>query len=611
MADRINRSFYGRLKRLLSTNTVVRKVKGRLKVVDTGRLQSVGNRENSRYIDRFSRLHGGGPRNSLNYNQNYNYHASKTEIYTDYEVMDKDSIIASALDIYADEVTMRNSDGRVIDIVTGNEEIKKILENLFFDVMNLDFNLWSWVRNVCKYGDFYLHLDIIEDVGIVNVTPLSAYDIERQEGWDPDNPYAVRFVSVYGTHSTGFSQSQFFENYEIAHFRLLTDSNFLPYGRAMIEPARKVFKQLTLMEDAMLIHRIMRAPEKRVFKIDVGTLPSHEVDTFMQKVIDNSKKVPYVDPKTGDYNLKFNLQNLLEDFYLPVRGGQSGTEIDTLSGLQYDGINDVEYLKDRMLAALKIPKAYIGYEGDINAKATLAAEDVRFARTIDRIQRIIASELTKIAVIHLYSQGYQDEDLIDFEIHLQSPSVIFEQEKLQLLQTKVTLARDIKDSKVRSTEYIFREIFKMPEEEIEREREALKQDAVDTYLINTLESEGKIPVEETEEEVPAGTPPPEEKSPEEVAADVEKKAEEQPKEESKYSDVLPKGGSPKGGWKGAGRPKRGIKYGSVNYVRGEDPIGRKSYRTGLKSMQDGIEKRYEDLIKGLDSKFNRNKKKIL
>lgn len=611
MARKIDRTFLGRLKRLLSTNAVVRRVKGGLKVIDTNHLQSSGNRENSRYIDRFSRLHGGGPRNSLNFNQNYNYHASKTEIYTDYEVMDKDSIIASALDIYADESSMRGENDTIIEIKTDNETIKKLLENLFFDIMNVEFNLWPWIRNMCKYGDFYLHLDIMEEIGIVNVLPLSAYDIDRQEGWDPDNPYAVRFVSVYGDHTTGFGQSQFFENHEIAHFRLLTDSNFLPYGRAMIEPARKVFKQLMLMEDAMLIHRIMRAPEKRIFKIDVGGIPANEVDAFMQKVIDNSKKVPYVDAQTGDYNLKFNIQNLLEDYYLPVRGGQSGTEIDTLSGLAYDGITDVEYLKDRMLAALKIPKAYIGYEGDINAKATLAAEDVRFARTIDRIQRIIISELNKIAIIHLYAQGYEDENLIDFEITMQSPSIIFEQEKLNLLQSRVNLARDIKDSGVRSAEFVFKEVFNMTDEEVVIERDELESDARDKYVYNTLESDGKIPVPGEdgvplpgEDEVAAGTPPPENTSPEEASVDSNAA------EESKNSKELPQGGSLPGGHKGAGRPKRGTRYGSAKHVRGADPIGKKERRNTIRDLKkDHIESSYEKLIKELDATFKKKPKK--
>jgi hypothetical protein len=294
---------------------------------------------------------------------------------------------------------MKDDFGDVLRISSNNDNTKKILHNLFYDVLNIEFNLWPWVRNMCKYGDLYLKLDVTEEIGVMNVTPLSAYEIIREEGMDIENPYHVQFKQLGGGNIV-------YENFEIAHFRLLTDSNFLPYGRSMIEGGRKVWKQLTLMEDAMLIHRIMRAPEKRIFKIDVGNIPPNEVDNYMQKIINQMRKTPYVDQQTGDYNLKFNMQNMLEDYFLPVRGGQSGTEIDTLAGMEFTGIDDIEYLRNKMMAALKVPKAFIGYEEGVSGKATLAAEDIRFARTIERIQRIVISELHKIAIIHLAAQGY-------------------------------------------------------------------------------------------------------------------------------------------------------------------------------------------------------------
>ena len=278
------KTLYGRLKRLFNTNVVVRRVgKDKLRVVDNDHLQSIGNAHNSKFVDRFTRLHGVHTNSTNTYNPNYNYFSSKTELYTDYEVMDQDSIIASALDIYADETVMKDDFGDVLRINSNNENIKKILHNLFYDILNVEFNLWPWVRNMCKYGDLYLKLDIQEEIGIVNVVPLSAYEIVREEGLDPTNPYHVQFKQLGGGNIT-------FENYEIAHFRNLTDSNFLPYGKSMIEPARKVWKQLTLMEDAMLIHRIMRAPEKRIFKIDVGNIPPAEVDNYMQRIINQMKK---------------------------------------------------------------------------------------------------------------------------------------------------------------------------------------------------------------------------------------------------------------------------------------------------------------------------------
>ena len=162
----------------------------------------------------------------------------------------------------------------------------------------------------------------------------------------------------------------------------------------------------------------MRAPEKIIFKIDIGNIPPAEVDNYMQQLINKMKKTPYIDQNSGEYNLKFNMMNMMEDFYLPVRGGDSGTQIESLSGMEYNAIDDVEYLRNKMMAALRIPKAFLGYDEGIEGKATLAQEDVRFARTIERIQRIVLSELTKIAIVHLYTQGFDKEDLVGFELNL-------------------------------------------------------------------------------------------------------------------------------------------------------------------------------------------------
>ena len=227
----------------------------------------------------------------------------------------------------------------------------------------------------------------------------------------------------------------------MAHFRLISDVNYLPYGRAYIEPARKLYKQYVLMEDAMLIHRIARAPEKRIFYMNVGSIPPNEIDAFMQKTISNLKSTPFQDNKTGEYNLKYNMQNMMEDFYIPVRGNDQTTKIETTPGLQYDGIQDVEYLRGKLFAALKIPKAFLGYEEGVEGKSTLAAQDIRFARTIERIQRIVLSELNKIALVHLYTQGYTDETLTNFTLDMNSPSIVLEQEKVELLKSKNRTSR--------------------------------------------------------------------------------------------------------------------------------------------------------------------------
>jgi hypothetical protein len=281
----------------------------------------------------------------------------------------------------------------------------------------------------------------------------------------------------------------------MAHVRLLTDTNFLPYGRSYLEPARKLFKQYTMMEDAMLIHRIVRAPEKRIFYINVGNIAPAEVENFMQKTISKMKRTPYIDQQTGDYNLKYNMQNLLEDFYIPVRGNDSATKIDNLAGLQWDGIQDVEYLRDKLFAALKVPKAFMGYEKDLTGKATLAAEDIRFARTIERLQRIVISELTKIALVHLYAQGYRDESMTNFELSLTTPSIIYDQERIALMKEKVDLANQMVEAKLMPTDWIYENIFHLSEDQYDEYRDLIIQDAKRKFRLAQIENEGNDPLE--------------------------------------------------------------------------------------------------------------------
>ncbi len=417
MAEQEN--IFTRLGKLFQSNIIIKKTdSGQVKVKDVNMMQKG---LTSNFVDRYSRLmSNSGYNNTYAAKQNRSaYDIARKELFRDYELMDSDPIISSALDIYSDESTIDNVENEILKIKTDNPKIHNILHNLFYGIINIEYNLWSWIRNMTKYGDFYLMLDILDKYGIVNVKPISTYEINRLEDHDPSNPKLVQF-EIQDTSQRGTKKdSQIKENYEIAHFRMLSDSNYLPYGKSMLEGARKVFKQLTLMEDAMLIHRMMRAPEKRIFKIDIGNIPPNEVENFMQKIINKMKKTPVIDQNTGDYNLKYNMESVTEDYYLPVRGGDSGTSIDTLQGLSNEGaIDDIEYLKNKMLAALKIPKAFLGYDENVGSKATLAAEDVRFARTIERIQRIIVSELEKIAIVHLKVQGFQDEDLINFDLEL-------------------------------------------------------------------------------------------------------------------------------------------------------------------------------------------------
>ena len=530
-----SKSFFGRLKKLFSTNAIVTVDKdGKRRVVDTDEKQMNTNFVNLR--DRYTKLQ----RSYYETNQGAQsmaYHQVRRELFRDYDAMDNDPIIASALDIYSDESTTKNEYGDILAIKSSNENVSAILHNLFYDIINIEFNLWPWTRNLVKYGDFFLALEMAEGKGIINVTPYSVYNTERLEGTDPMNQNYVKFK----VELDRFGKKEY-ENYEMAHFRLLSDTNFLPYGKAMIENGRRVWKQLQLMEDAMLIHRIMRAPEKRVFKIDIGNIPPQEVDNYMQKIINKMKKTPFVDKNTGDYNLKYNIQNLTEDFFLPVRGGDSGTSIDNLSGLEYTAIEDIDYLKAKLFAALKIPKAFLGYEEDVNGKATLAAQDVRFARTIERIQRTIVSELYKIAIVHLAGQGIDDSEMTNFQLTLTNASTIYEQEKVNLWSEKVRLASDMKALNMLSTDWVYHNIFGISEDEMDTERAKMVLDLKDRFRYNSIEQQGQDPA----------NPPQQQNVEEEI-------------EKMKQEIVDNKGG----------RPREGNTYGKDKHPLGRDPLGNK------------------------------------
>ena len=566
------RSLYSKLKRLFSTDAVIRNIGGKkLKVVDTDEVMYATDRNTLR--DRFNRVR------TSSYNQysrdfTLSYQAARIELFRDYDTMDMDPIISSALDIYADECVTKNELGEILIIHSSNDNIKQILYNLFYDILNIEFNMWSWTRNLVKYGDFYLKMYISPEYGVYMVEPISAYNVSRVENSDITNKNYVKFQ----INLPEGGRLEELENYQVAHFRMLSDSNFIPYGKSIIEGGRRVWKQLSLMEDAMLIHRVMRAPEKRIFKVDVGNIPPGEVDQYMQKLMDKMKKVPYIDERTGDYNLRFNLQNMVEDFYLPVRGSDSGTSIEPLSGMEFNGIDDIEYLRNKMLAALKIPKAFLGYEEDLSGKATLASEDIRFAKTVNRVQRILISELNKIAMVHLYAQGYKDSSLVDFTLELTNPSVIFEKEKIGIWQDKVNLSKDMMETKLFSKKWIYENVFKISEEDSDVQKNDLVEDAKQSYRFKQIEEEGIDPAKPFNKI----------KSEEGDAGDGETGGGEMGGEPDAGGDAAPEAGGEAGG----ATPEAG---------GGEAPaLTEKSFRTYKRPSQKGSHKKRKDNTFGYD-----------
>ena len=350
-----------------------------------------------------------------------------------------------------------------------NEEIRAILESMYYNILNIEHNLFSWCRSMCKYGDFFLYLDIDESLGITSVIGLPTQEVERLEGEDKSNPNYVQ----YQWNSAGLT----FENWQVGHFRILGQDKYNPYGTSVLEPARRIWRQLTLLEDAMMAYRIVRSPERRAFYVDVGNIPPQDVEQYMQKVMTTMKRNQVVDPDTGRVDLRYNPLSIEEDYFIPVRG-QSATKIEPIAGGKYTGdIDDVKYLRDKLFSALKVPASYISSDGEKaeEDKTTLAQKDIRFARTIQRLQRSLVTELEKIGIIHLYTLGYRDEDLVSFSCHLNNPSKIAEMQELEHWKSKFDIASSATEGFF-SKQWLSKTLFGMSDEEFVRNRREMFYD---------------------------------------------------------------------------------------------------------------------------------------
>lgn len=405
----------------------------------------------------------------------------RSERYIDFDQMEYMPELASALDIYADEMTTFSALSPMLNIKCRNDEIKAVLNILYHNVMNIEHNLFGWCRTMCKYGDFILYLDIDDEMGIQSTISIPLQEVERLEGLDATNPNYVQ----YQWNSAGMT----FENWQIAHFRILGNDKYSPYGTSVLEPVRRIWRQLTLMEDAMMAYRIVRSSERKVFKIDVGAIPPQEVEQYMQKIVTQLKRHTIVNKDTGRIDLRYNPLSIEEDYYIPVRAG-SVTDIQNLAGgSNTTAIDDIKYLRDKMFSGIKIPQAYLTMgEGAQEDKTTLATKDIRFARTIQRLQRSVIHELEKVGIIHLYTLGYRGEDLINFKLALNNPSKIAELQELEHWKNKFDIAASATEGYF-SRRWVADNIFGMSHEEFLRnQREQYYDRKHDTALEGVAEA---------------------------------------------------------------------------------------------------------------------------
>jgi len=381
------------------------------------------------------------------YSQAIYYEPSRLSAQYDYESMEYTPEISAALDIYAEECTTTNEDGFILQIYSESKRIKGVLADLFNNNLDINTNLPMWTRNTCKYGDNFVYLKLDPERGVVGCQQLPTIEIERHEV-GVSQKISVDITKELDSqkkalHFTWKNKNMEFQSWEIAHFRLLGDDRKLPYGTSMLEKARRIWKQLLLSEDAMLIYRTSRAPERRIFKVFVGNMNDDDVEAYVQRVANKFKREQIVDSKTGNVDMRFNQMAVDQDYFVPVRDPAAPSPIDTLAGAQnLSEIADIEYIQKKLLTALRVPKAFLGFEEVVGDGKSLSLQDIRFARTINRIQKSMLQELNKIAIIHLFLLGFEDE-LTNFTLGLTNPSKQADLLTVEVWKEKILLYKDL------------------------------------------------------------------------------------------------------------------------------------------------------------------------
>ena len=378
------------------------------------------------------------------YNQSVYYEPNRLAAYYDYESMEFTPEISASLDIYAEESTTMSEKGEILTIYSESDRVKSILVDLFNNKLDINTNLQMWARGLCKYGDDFVYLKIDPEKGIIGCQQLPNIEIERLEGATGKSPNQSSDLKL-PTRELRFTwknKDMEFQAWEIAHFRLLGDDRKLPYGTSMLDKIRRIWKQLLLAEDAMLIYRTSRAPERRVFKVFVGNMDDKDIEPYVQRVANKFKRDQIQDPRNGNVDMRYNQMAVDQDYFIPVRDPSQTNPIETLPGAQNLGeIADIEYIQKKLLAALRIPKAFLGFEEVVGDGKNLALMDIRFARTINKIQKSLIQELNKIALMHLYLLGLED-DLNSFSLSLTNPSQQSDLLKIETWKEKVTLYKD-------------------------------------------------------------------------------------------------------------------------------------------------------------------------
>ena len=372
-------------------------------------------------------------------------------MYRDADLMDAWPEIGAALDILSEESTVINKDGKMLNIYSKSQRIKEVLEDLFVNKLNIHMMLPMIARATYKYGNEYMLLNIDEENGVMGWRELPVYDIQRIEnGLSVGGGYSTALASSQNNMKLkpddvkfvwqGHNENSPYKNWQIAHFRLLTDNLFLPYGTSHLNKARRSWRMLSMMEDAMLIYRLDKSIERRIFKVNVGALDDADVPAFLNDFMNGVKRAPMVDPQTGQVDLRKNFIDVGADYVIPVRNGQDPSDITTLQAAQNTtSLDDIEYMEKKVLSALKVPKTYLNFSDKEGKSQNIASVDIRFSRCVNKGQQSLLLELNKIAVIHLYLLGFVD-DLTNFTLSLNNPSNQVEMLELDNLNKRINAA---------------------------------------------------------------------------------------------------------------------------------------------------------------------------
>ena len=412
-------------------------------------------------------------------------------MYRDADLMDAFPEIGAALDIVSEESTITNDKGMIVNVYSKSDRIKSILEDLFVNRLNIQLTGQMIIRAMCKYGNQFMLLDVDNKNGVKGWKQMPVFNMERIEN-GIQNPYgAGASIAVNGiTKDNADMSTQFiwlddnnsqipFRDWQIAHFRLLTNSLYLPYGVSYLNAARRHWRMLSLMEDMMLIYRLERSIERRVYKIFVGAIDDADVQAYVERIANEFKRTPIVDPMTGQIDLRKNILSVDQDIFIPVRDENAPTPIDTLSAAQnMTALDDIKFVQNKVLTALRIPKSFLNFEEAAGEGKNLALMDIRFTRTVNRIQQAFLMELTKVASIHLFLLGFNDE-LNNFTLSMNNPSTQAEGLEIENMQKKIDAVRDAVSDPgnglpVMSQTRALKQIMKWSEKEIKENLEEIR-----------------------------------------------------------------------------------------------------------------------------------------